>query len=47
MEQTQPAGAVSAFMKQLRQNGVFLLMVLMATGALLYFVIGLSALLGR
>ena len=46
MEQYQSVGAVTAFVRQLRQSGIFLLTVLMAVGALLYFIVGMFALLG-
>ncbi len=47
MEQLQSVGVFSGFISQLRSNGLYLLMVLIATGALLYFLIGMFALLGR
>ena len=47
MEQYQSVGVVTAFVRQLRQSGIFLLTVLMAVGALLYFIIGMFALLGN
>ena len=47
MEQSQSVGALAAFVRQMRQNGTFLLTVLLGAGALIYFIIGLFALLGR
>ncbi|MDP2760411.1 MAG: hypothetical protein Q8O64_08435 [Sideroxyarcus sp.] len=46
MEQLQSVGGFIAFVRQLRQNGLFLLTILIAAGALLYFIFGMFALLG-
>jgi|GEM_PF-5163843 len=47
MEQIQSEGGFAGFAKQLRRNGPFLLTVLIASGALLYFTIGMFAILGH
>lgn len=47
MDQHQPVGGFTGFINQLRSNGLYLLMVLIATGALLYFIFGMIALIGR
>jgi hypothetical protein len=47
MEQIQSETSNAGFVGQLKQNGPFLLTVLIASGALLYFVIGMFAILGR
>ncbi|MFA5370632.1 MAG: hypothetical protein WC053_01250 [Sideroxydans sp.] len=47
MEQVQSGGFVASFISQLRSNGLYLLMVLIATGALLYFIVGMFKVLGH
>ena len=47
MEQIRSEGMFAGFARQLRQNGSFLLIVLIASGALLYFIIGMFAILGH
>jgi len=46
MEQLQSVGGLMEFVRQFRQNGLFLLTVLIAMAALLYFIFGMFALLG-
>lgn len=47
MELIQSEGVFTGFTRQLRQNGSFLLTVLIASVALLYFIIGMFAILGH
>jgi hypothetical protein len=47
MELIQSEGMFTGFARQLRQNGSFLLTVLIASGALIYFAIGMFAILGH
>lgn len=47
MEQIQSEGGFTGFVRQMRQNSSLLLTVLIATGALLYFIVGMLAILGR
>lgn len=47
MEQSQSVSALTAFVRQMGQNGLFLLTVLLGGGALIYFILGLFVLLRR
>jgi hypothetical protein len=47
MEQSQSVGALTAFVRQMRQNGFFLLTVLLGAGASIYFIFGVFVLIGH
>lgn len=47
MESSQSVGVLTAFIRQIRQNGFFLLTVLLGAGASVYFIFGLFLLIGH
>jgi hypothetical protein len=47
MEPSQSVGVLNAFIRQIRQNGFFLLIVLLGAGASIYFIFGLFLLIGH
>ncbi len=47
MESSRAVSALAVFARQMRQNGFFLLTVVLAVGASIYFGVGLYVLLTR